>query len=88
MARHQGNAGRTENTNRVNAVVLIEPAVFRRDKCLHHQRWDLLQGEWNTAFFTILGDKLVIGTENLHRRLQTHIFQRGDIRELRLYVFV
>ncbi|SRN27258.1 Uncharacterised protein [Shigella flexneri] len=74
MAGEQRHTCRTEDPHRVNAVMLVEAAVFRRDKGFHHLRWDLIQRNRNTTFLTVLSNQLAIGAVNLHRNLQANIF--------------
>src|SRR5471032_2648178 len=88
MAGDQRHGGRTEDTDRVNAMVLVETAVFRGNKRMHQLRWDLVKFQRNTTFFTVLSDQVAVSTINLHRCLQAHVFKRGDVRELWLDIFI
>ncbi|CPR44695.1 Uncharacterised protein [Salmonella enterica subsp. enterica serovar Bovismorbificans] len=80
MTGEERDAGRTENTYRVNAVMLIKAAIFGGDKGVDHFRRNLIERNGNTTFFAILRDKFAIRAVNLHRNLQTHIFQCRDVR--------
>src|SRR5699024_10082042 len=82
VTRKQRNAGGTEDPYGVNTVMLIKSAVFGRNKGFDHFWWHLIQRHRNTTFLAILRDKLAISAVNLHWDLQTHIFQRRDIRQL------
>jgi len=88
MAGDQCNRGGTEDTDRIDAVMLIETAVFGGDKRMHHDRRNLVQLQRNTTFFTVLGDQFAIGAVNLHRYLQPYVFQRCNVRQLWLDIFV
>ena len=88
MAGEQRDAGRTEDADRVDAVMLIETAVFSGDKRLNQLRRHLLQRDRNTPFLAILRDEFAIRAIDLHRDLQTHILQRCDVGELWLYILI
>ena len=88
VAVHQRDAGRTEDTNRVNPMVLVEAAIFGGNECLHHLRRDLAKGHRNTAFFAVLCDELAVCAIDLHGHLQAHVSERSDVWQLRLNIFV
>ena len=88
MAGEHRDAGRAENPDRVNAMVLIKTAIFGGDKRFYQLRRHLLQRDGNTAFFAILRNQLAIRAIDLHRDLQAHILQGCDVGELRLYIFI
>ncbi|MNC41203.1 hypothetical protein D3C75_899580 [compost metagenome] len=69
MAGNQRDRCGTEDTNGIDPVMIIETAVLRGDEGMHHHRWDLVQLERYTAFFTILGDQFALRAVNLHRYL-------------------
>ncbi len=69
-------------------MVLIKAAVLGGNKGFHHDGWDLIQGQRDTALFTVLGDKLAVRAVHLHRDLKSYITKRSDIRQLRLNIFV
>ena len=84
----QRDAGGTEDTNRVNPVVLIEAAIFGGNERFHHFGWDLAKGHWNTTLLAVLRNELTVCAIDLHRYLQAHVFQRSDVWQLRLNIFV
>ena len=88
MAGHQRDAGGAENAHRIDAVMLVEAAVFRGDKGFDQLWRHLLQRQRNTALLAVLGDQFAIRAVHLHGRLQAHIFQRVNVGQLRLYIFV
>ncbi len=88
VAGDQRDGGGAEDADRIDAVVIIEAAVFGGDECVHHHRRNLIQLQRNAALLAVLGDQFAIGAVNLHRYLQPHVFQRCDVGQLRLDIFV
>ncbi len=54
-------------------MMLIEAAIFSRDKRFYQLRRHLLQSDGDAALFAILRNKLAVRAINLHRDLQAHI---------------